>query len=153
PLASNYSAAAIQDDWYSYGGFSKIHPGVTRNVELSAARDDVKAFIRSYFNTMFSVLSRETLAFWEHMPFGDWNGAFEAGNFLRRTRMMMVMERGEELWLAPFVTNQWMQDQMRVKVQNAPTNFGPLGYQIDSRVKQGYIAAGIDPPRRKTPTA
>jgi hypothetical protein len=124
-LASNMSAETIRGDWYGHGGFSKIHPGVTRNVELSAARDDVKPFIRSYFNTMFPCLSGETLAYWEHMPFGDWNGAFEAGNLLRRTRMMFVMERGNELWLAPFVTNQWLRDGMRVEIRHAPTNFGP----------------------------
>lgn len=148
PLASNYSAAAIHGDWYTHGGFSKIHPGVTRNVEMSAARDDVKPFIRSYFNTIFPVLSDETLAFWEHMPFGDWNAAFEAGNFLRRTRMMFVMERGEELWLAPFVTNRWMHDGMRVRISRAPTNFGPVAYQIEPHIKDGYIQAEIDPPTR-----
>ncbi|MBI3862979.1 MAG: hypothetical protein HY290_13895 [Planctomycetia bacterium] len=153
PLASNYSAAVIKGDWYTYGGFSKIHPGVTRNVEMSAARDDVKPFIRSYFNTMFPVLSGETLAFWEHIGFGDWNGAYEAGNFLRRTRMMFVMERGQELWLAPFVTNQWMHDGMRVKIRNAPTNFGPVNYQIDSRVNDGIIEAEIDPPARNAMNA
>ena len=31
------SAETINGDWYSHGGFSKIHPGVTRNVEMSAA--------------------------------------------------------------------------------------------------------------------
>jgi hypothetical protein len=148
PLASNYSAAAINGDWYTHGGFSKIHPGVTRNIEMSAARDDVKPFIRSYFNSMFPVLSNETLAFWEHIGFGDWNGAFEAGNFLRRTRMMFVMERGNELWLAPFFTNQWMRDGMSVKIRNAPTNFGPVSYQIDSHVKDGTIQAAVDPPAR-----
>ena len=102
---------------------------------------------------MFPVLSNETLAFWEHIGFGDWNGAFEAGNFLRRTRMMFVRERGNELWLAPFVTNQWMHDGMRVKIRNAPTNFGPVGYQIDSRVNEGYLQAEIDPPTRNSPSA
>lgn len=148
PLASNFSAATINSNWYTHGGFSKIHPGVTRNVEISAARDDVKPFVRSYFNTMFPVLSHETLAFWEHIGFGDWNGAFEAGNFLRRTRMMFVMERKNELWLAPFVTNQWMHDRMRVTIGNAPTNFGPVSYHIDSHVKDGTIEAEIDLPMR-----
>src|SRR5438445_34594 len=115
---------------------------------MSAARDDVKPFIRSYFNSIFPVLSNETLAFWEHIGFGDWNGVFEAGNFLRRTRMMFVMERGNELWLAPFVTNQWMHDGMRVKIHKAPTNFGPVGYRIESHIKDGYIEADIDPPTR-----
>jgi len=81
------------------------------------------------------------------MPFGDWN-AFEAGNFLRRTRMVFVMERGEELWLVPFVTNQWMHDGMRVTIRRAPTSFGPVGYQIESHLKSGYIQAEIDPPTR-----
>jgi hypothetical protein len=148
PLASHYHEKQIKEGWFSHGGFSKIHPGVTRNVEMSAVRDDVKPFIRSYFNTIFPVLSDETLAFWEHMPFGDWNAAFESGNFLRRTRLMFVMERGEQLWLAPFVSNQWMRDGMRVLVRRAPTNFGPVGYQVESHLKEGYIQAEIDPPTR-----
>ncbi|HLJ10348.1 MAG TPA: hypothetical protein VKU82_04130, partial [Planctomycetaceae bacterium] len=153
PLASNYSAATINGDWYTHGGFSKIHPGVTRNIEMSAVRDDVKPFIRSYFNTIFPVLSGETLAFWEHIGFGDWNGAFEAGNFLRRTRMMFVVERGNELWLAPFVTSHWMHDGMSVKIRNAPTNFGPVTYSINSHVKDGTIEARIDSPMRSSPQA
>src|SRR5262249_32257111 len=52
------------------------------------------------------------------------------------------------LWLAPFVTNQWMRDGMRVKIRNAPTSFGPVSYQIDSHVQDGIIQAEIDPPTR-----
>ena len=64
---------------------------------------------------------------------------------------MLVMERGDELWLAPFVTNNWLKDGMKIEVANAPTFFGPVSYQIRSSVDEGYIDATIDPPKRSRP--
>ena len=65
--------------------------------------------------------------------------------------MMLVQERGDELWLAPFVTSSWMQDGMRVAVRQAPTEFGSVGYEMVSHVAEGYIDAVIDPPSRAKP--
>ena len=40
------------------------------------------------------------------------------------------MERGDELWLAPFVTNNWLKDGMTIAVRNAPTKFGKINYTL-----------------------
>ena len=156
-LQSGMGAYPIEEnmrDWFNLGGFSKVQPYYTRLVELYAMIDDVKPFIRAYFNAVPSLLNTENLALWEHFNnAGAWNKPHETGWFLAQTRLMLLMERGEELWLAPFVTQHWMKDGMCVRVQNAPTNFGKVSYTIASHVADGFIEATIDPPARTVPEA
>ena len=64
---------------------------------------------------------------------------------------MLVMERGEQLWLAPFVTNNWLKDGMVVGISNAPTRFGKVSYRITSHVAKGHIEVTIEPPKRNPP--
>jgi hypothetical protein len=64
---------------------------------------------------------------------------------------MLVMERGDDLWLAPMVTNHWMKDGMKVAVRNAPTRFGKVAYEIKSAIGSGHIDAVIQPPKERPP--
>jgi hypothetical protein len=66
---------------------------------------------------------------------------------------MFAQERGDDLWLAPFVTDNWLKDGLTVAVTNVPTQFGPASYRIASRVKKGFIEAHIEPPTRSAPKA
>ena len=50
---------------YTVGGYGKQQPYYCRITELHALRDDVKPFIRSYFNAIPSVVCSENLSFWE----------------------------------------------------------------------------------------
>jgi hypothetical protein len=150
-----YGDAQNRRDFFNLGGFAKVQPYYARNVELCALRDDVKPFIRSYFNSLASLVSRENLSLWEHFGayIGAWNKTHETGWFLCQTRIMLVQERGEELWLAPFVTCNWLKDGLTVSVKQAPTRFGPVGYRIASSASRGRIEASIDPPTRAVPKA
>ena len=140
----DYPAEKNRADAFDFGGFSKLQPYYTRIAEVHALRDDVKPFIRSYFNAIPSLVSRETLSFWEHFHnMGGWNKTHETGWFLCQTRTMFVTERGDELWLAPFVPSHWLQDGMRVAVRNAPTRFGPVSYSVHSAISRGHIDAVI----------
>jgi hypothetical protein len=148
----DYPAALSEKDWFDLGGFSKVQPYYTRNCEVYALRDDVKPFIRSYFNTLAAMLNPEVLTFWEHFNHcGAWDKTHETGYFLHQTRTMLVTERGDQLWLAPFVTRNWLKDGMAVAVANAPTRFGAVGYRITSHASDGYIMATIQPPTRTPP--
>lgn len=150
----DYPAERNHQDPYNLGGFAKVQPYYCRNAEIYAMRDDVKPFIRSYYNTLPSLLNLEVLSLQEHFNgVAAWNKTHETGYFLHQSRLMMVMERGQELWLAPFVTSNWMQDGQRVAIRNAPTHFGPVSYQISSSAHSGYIDATIEPPTRSVPAA
>ena len=148
----DYPGQETSKDWFNLGGFSKVQPYYARIQELYALIDDVKPFIRSYFNAIPSLLNTENLSFWEHFHnSGAWNKTHETGAFLTQTRIMLVMERGDQLWLAPFVTNHWMKDGMVVAVRGAPSKFGKVSYKITSAVSKGYIEAVIEPPTRSVP--
>ena len=107
----DYPEAKNRQDPYNFGGFGKVQPYYGRFAEVYAGRDDVKPFIRAYFNAIPSLLSLENLSFWEHFHnTAGWNKTHETGWFLCQSRIMLVMERGDELWLAPFATSQWFKD-------------------------------------------
>jgi hypothetical protein len=149
----DYPAVMNEDDWFNLGGFSKVQPYYTRNCEVYALRDDVKPFVRSYFNTIAAMLNPEVLTLWEHFHHsGAWDKTHETGYFLHQTRTMLVTERGDQLWLAPFITCNWLKDGQTLSVSNAPTRFGPVSYHLESHLAQGYIRATIHPPTRETPS-
>ena len=148
----DYPEEKNRKDVFCFGGFPKVQPYYGRIAEVYALRDEVKPFVRSYFNTIPTLLSRENLSFWEHFRnTGGWNKTHETGWFLCQTRTMLVMERGEELWLAPMVTNHWMKDGMKVVVCGAPTRFGKVSYTITSAAARGQIEAVIQPPVGEPP--
>lgn len=148
----DYPAEKNQADWFNLGGFAKVQPYYARNAELYALRDDVKPFIRSYFNAIFSLLNLETLSFWEHFHnIGAWNKTHETGYFLAQTRLMLLMERGGELWLAPFIPAEWLGDGKHITVRRAPTRFGCVSYTIQPRLARGIIKVDIAPPERERP--
>ncbi len=150
----DYPAVDNAKDPFNFGGFAKVQPYYCRNAEINAMRDDVKPFIRSYFNALASLLSTENLSLQEHFHgAAAWNKTHETGYFLHQSRLMLVMERGDELWLAPFVTDQWLKDGMAIEVKNAPTRFGPVNYRIESSLKSGTLKAVLDPPTRTPPKA
>jgi hypothetical protein len=99
-----------------------------------------------------SLLSAENLSLWEHFcNTSAWNKTHETGWFLCQTALMFVMERGDELWLAPLVSNRWLEDGQRIEVRNAPTRFGAVSYTIASAAATDSITAKIEPPTRVLP--
>jgi len=148
----DYPAEKNQTDWFNLGGFAKVQPYYARSTELYALRDDVKPFIRSYFNAIFSLLNLETLSFWEHFHnIGAWNKTHETGAFLAQTRLLFVMERHDDLWLAPFAPTEWLADGKSINVENAPTRFGKTSFAIHSHLAKNLINVSISPPERIKP--
>ena len=102
-LESRHERRSMPFDW---GGFAKMQPYYCRIAEIHALRDDVKPFIRSYFNVIPALVNFEDLTFWEDMGVpgyasGAWNKTHETGWFLGQTRIMFVAERGDELVAGP----------------------------------------------------
>jgi hypothetical protein len=149
-----YPGAGSEADPFSLGGFAKVQPYYARQPDVHALRDEPKPYIRSYLNAIPSLLSLETLSFWEHFHnTGGWNKTHETGWFLQQTRTLLLTERAEELWLAPFLPREWLREGQTVGVSQAPTHFGEVTYRLSSHVAEGFIEAEIDPPAREAPRA
>lgn len=145
----DYPATTNQADWFNLGGFSKVQPYYTRNAEIYVMRNDAKPFVRSYFNTIASLLNPEVLTFWEHFHHrGAWDKTHETGYFLQQTRFMLAMEQDDELRLAGLIPSHWLRDGSAVNAQHLATRFGPVSLRIASHLRDGYIAARIEPPPR-----
>lgn len=69
---------------------------------------------------------------------------------LRLLRALLLREDGNELRLGEGIPHQWLEPGKRVKVSSAPTEFGPVSYEIQSRAKGSY-AIHFDPPQRRAP--
>jgi hypothetical protein len=150
----DFPADKIKQDWFDFAGFYRGQPYYPRITDVYALNDDVKPFIRSYFNNIVPIINTELLPFWEHFrASGGWNKTHETGWFLQQTRMMLIREKDNSLWLASFVPNNWMQDGMKVVARNMPTTFGTVSFEITSNVENGLIKAVITPPTRSKPEA
>lgn len=142
-----YPEEESRADPFGLGGFAKVQPFYARVAEIYAERDDVKPFLRAYFHALSSLVSRENMSFWEHFHnTGGWNKTHETGWFLCQSRLMFVQERGDDLWLAPLISDRWLEDGKSVTVRDAPTRFGKVGYSIESHVGDGHVKATIHPP-------
>lgn len=133
-----------------YAQFNRSPQALLKHTE--AYWNDIKAVIRSNFNEIPGGLDSENLSFWEHpCATAAWNKTHTTGRMVAQSRQMFVMEKGNQLWLAPFVPNHYMKDSQTVSVRNAPTHFGRTNYTIASSVNDGFIEALIDPPTRNAP--
>ncbi len=141
-------------DAFDLGGFAKMQPYYCRIAEIYAQRDDVKPFIRSYFNLIPALVNFEDLSFWESLTDGfagnGWDKTHETGWFLGQTQTMFAMERGDELWLAPFVTNHWLKDGMKCRFATPRRDSARSSYTITSNVAKGEIEAVVQLPENCT---
>jgi hypothetical protein len=119
-------------------------------------RDEPKRAILGFYSTMALGMTRTTYGGVEH-PFLDGQNPYTIPHLrtgsqqLRLLRSMLVREEGDQLILAQATPRPWLAQGKSVRVENAPTCFGPMGYQIDSQVERGKIVVRLDPPTRQLP--
>ncbi len=143
--------------WFSRGGFSMqsnllLHPAVYLR------RDDVKQFLRAFFNGFASTYYPETCMLAEHaLPTladarGDHFKTSDEANITHYLRLMLIEEHGQDLILGKAIPRAWLEHGKGVKVEKALTYFGEMGYSVRSLAGEGIIEAEIDLPRRNPPT-
>ncbi len=148
----DYPAEENEKDWFDLGGFPKVQPYYAQVAQCYALRDDPKPFLRTYFNSLAAMLNTEVLSLWEHFhDAGAWNKTHETAYFLEQTRLMLLQERRNELWLAPLIPSSWLAAGKTVSVQHAPTRFGRVSYRLASHLDSGYVEAEITCPADSPP--
>jgi hypothetical protein len=139
-----------QRDWFNAGW--QYQAGLERTSNMHLAGDDIPVFLRSFLNCYaVEIVPNEGYVLNEHTPHGPADKIFEEAAFLERFRNMLVMEDGQNLWLARGTPRVWLEQGKRISVKNAPTHFGTIGYEIVSDVDNGKINATIEMPARNAP--
>jgi len=105
-----------------------------------------------YFNAIPSLLSLENLSFWEHSTTrAAGHKTHERGGFCA-IPIMLVMERGDELWLAPDGDQASVQGRDEdLGLERADADSARSANTIRSGGCHGRIEAVIQPPKQAPP--
>ena len=150
-VAARTPGFAPAKDWFSQASW-QYQCGLERHANIHILAGDAPNFIRSMLNQYAVDIVPGEYTFREHTTTGPTDKPYEEACFLERLRMMLVMEQGDALWLARATPRAWLEQGRRIAVKNAPTHFGPVGYEILSDVDHGRITVLLQPPTRNPPT-
>ena len=71
---------------------------------------------------------------------------YTGAKFVTRTMDMLIMELGNELWLAPGTPRYWLEPGKRIELYNTATGFGNISYELKNGIEPNTIEANIDLP-------
>ena len=81
-----------------------------------------------------------------------------SAHVLSMLRYMLVQDwdldddgKPETLRLAFATPQRWLEDGKTIKVERAPTAFGPVSVKLESRLAEGKVLAEVDLPERNPP--
>jgi hypothetical protein len=150
-------------------GSDRVNPlyGVRYAVD-TLRRDDPERALVSFYGMLAQGFTRNTFNGGEGCTLApvDEGGRFfycppnSAANahFLSMLRNMLVQDfdldddgEPETLRLLHGTSRRWLEDGKTIKVEGAPTAFGPVSVRVESRLSAGEVRAEVDLPRRNQP--
>jgi len=157
-ISEQYGYAVPDFDryWFSRGGFT-MQPNLYGLQIPYLLRDDVKHYLRAFFNSFAVAFYPETRMLTEHpLPtMADWTGdhfkTSDEAISCYCLRLALIHEKGEDLVLLPAVHREWLEDGKQISVKDAATYFGTLSFQVESKVSEGSIEMTLNPPKRNPP--
>jgi hypothetical protein len=142
----------VVDDeyWFSRGGMV-FQPNLQNPVQSYLLRNEIPAAIRGIYNSMVSCMYRDINAFTEeYRRWGVGSGPMykipDEARFLNRVCDMLVLEAGDELWLAPGTPKYWLEPGKIIKLYNAATIFGNVSYELKSGTNPNTVEGSINLP-------
>lgn len=151
-----YTVSSFNRFWFSRGGIA-MQANLLETPEVYLYRDDVKGFLRAYFNSFASGFFPEVRMINEHAlsELGQYQGdhfkTSDEAQSCRWLREMFVREEGDTLYLGQAVPRYWLEDGGRPGIEKAPTEFGEMSLSFFSQAAQGRIVATLTPPTRNPP--
>ncbi|NQT82705.1 hypothetical protein HQ563_06755, partial [bacterium] len=153
-----YTVPDFEKYWFDRGGFS-MQPCLLCSPLPYLFRDEIKHYLRAYFNSFAVCFFPDTVMLTEHpLPaMGDWRGdhykASDESNSTYWLRLMFIQEEGDELYLARAIPRYWLADGQKIAIERAATYFGPMSFEMRSFANEGRIEMTLDPPTRNAPKA
>ncbi|MGB9690194.1 hypothetical protein [Thermogutta sp.] len=154
--AFGYSIPVFERFWFSRGGFS-MQANLLDGPLPYLYRDEIKHFLRAYFNGFASAFYPDVMMCNEHSspelgyPAGDHFKSSDESNVTFWLRLMFIQEDGENLYLGRAIPRYWLRDGQRLRIERAPTYFGPMSLVMTSHSREGRIEVDMLPPERNPP--
>jgi hypothetical protein len=151
-----YAIPTFDAFWFSRGGFS-MQSNLLDGPLPYLWRDEIKHYLRAYFNSFASAFYPEVRMCNEHClpelgyPRGDHFKTSDEAQSTYWLRLMFVNEQGRDLYLGQAIPRYWLAQGNQIGIQRAATHFGPMSLRYDSQTAEGTIKAILDPPTRNRP--
>jgi hypothetical protein len=156
-------ARANAGNWWLTGPRVNDLYGLRRNLAL-LERDEVDRALVGFYGKLAQGMTRDTFIGCEGSSIVPFDGhgrqmslppnSTANANYLQTLRYILVQDydtddngRADTLRLAFATPRAWLADGKSIKVENAPTQFGPVSYTITSKLKEGTIDARIELPK------
>lgn len=154
--AYGYSIPVFERFWFSRGGFS-MQANLLDGPIPYLLRDEIKHYLRAYFNGFASAFYPEVMMCNEHSnpelgyPAGDHFKTSDESNVTYWLRLMLIAEERPDLYLGLAIPRYWLRAGQKVAIERAPTYYGLMSMVISSKVDQGRIEVDLAPPQRNPP--
>jgi hypothetical protein len=151
-----YSIPTFDRFWFSRGGFC-MQANLLDSPIPYILRDEVKHYLRTYFNSFCSGFFPEIRMLNEHAlpelgyPAGDHFKSSDEAQSTYWLRLMFVHEQGNDLYLGQAIPRNWLADGRSVGIERAASHFGPLALRITSNANKGEVTAKVAPPTQTRP--
>jgi hypothetical protein len=145
-----------EDNLFLHGLGMANEPVYNQQATAYLLRDDTKAVIRAFYSMMASAFSHSAFEPVEHRwRWGQYFGPPSTdGAWFELYRNMLVRETDDnKLLLGQATPRAWLEDGKKIEVKNAPTWFGNISFEIDSRAASGSIKASVKLESRGKPPA
>lgn len=151
-----YSIPVFDAFWFSRGGFS-MQANLLDGPPPYLYRDEIKHYLRGYFNGFASAFYPEIRMCNEHSlpelgyPAGDHFKTSDEAQSTFWLRLMFIHEQGDDLYLGQAIPRYWLASGQHVAIQRAPSYFGELSFRMTSHVADGRIEVKLSPPTAHPP--
>jgi hypothetical protein len=148
----------VTDDryWFSQGGMV-FQANLVNPIPIYLRLHEVRAAIRTLYNDFVSCFYPDVNVFteeyhqWRHGS-GPFYKTPDEARFVHRVRDMLVLEEGDNLWLAPGAPRRWLTAKDGIRVDGIETFFGPVSYSLHAGADAGVIEGEVTLPQRQAPT-
>jgi len=153
--SAGFGLKDVDKYWFERGAVTK-QPCLLDTPIIYMARDEIKAALRSFWNTYALLIypDIQALAEWATnygKPGGPFYKTSDESRFIMWFRQLLIWESGDRLYLARAAPRTWLEDGKTIRVERAPTFFGTMSMSIRSEADSGCINAKVTLPSRNPP--
>ena len=136
--------------WFSRGGMI-FQPNLQNPIPAYLLRNEIPAAVRSIYNNMVSCLFRDVnILSEEYYEWGIGSGRLykvaDEACFGTRVCDLLVMQSGEELWLAPGIPRYWLEPGKVIRLYRISTIYGNVSYELKCGTIPNTVEAKITLP-------
>lgn len=138
--------------WFSRGGMV-FQANLENPILVYLYRNEIPAAIRNLYNDFVACHYPGANAFteeyhqWVHLS-GPFYKVSDEAQFVDRLRNLLVLEKGDTLWLLEGTPRRWLEPGKQIALTQAPTYFGPVSVREKSEASK--VTAQVTLPSRNT---